>query len=144
MRHSPEYSVYCGIKRRCENKNEKSYERYGGLGVQCRFSGFEEFFAEVGKRPSKKHQIDRIDAAGHYEPGNVRWATVKRQARNKRNTKYITIEGRRKCLADWCEEYGADYHMVWQRISRRGWDPLRALTTPSRFAYQHTPLFGGA
>lgn len=126
-RWAAEYSVYCGMKRRCENKNEKAYKRYGALGVECRFTGFEEFFSEVGARPSNKHQIDRIDPAGHYEPGNVRWATVKRQARNKRNTKYVTINGQRKCLADWCDEYGADYRLVWNRIEKLGWPPLKAL-----------------
>lgn len=144
MRHSAEYSVFCGMKRRCENPNEKAFARYGALGVEFRFTSFEQFFSEVGPRPSTKHQIDRRDPFGHYEPGNVRWTTIKRQARNKRNTKWVEIDGTRKCLADWCEQYGRDYRLVWFRI-RSGWSAKRALSTPSKKNHpdHHTTTLGG-
>jgi hypothetical protein len=46
---------------------------------------FEEFFAEVGKKPSPRHSIDRYpNNSGHYERGNLRWATSSQQALNRR------------------------------------------------------------
>jgi len=39
---------------------------------------FNEFFAELGPRP-EGCSIDRINPLGHYEPGNVRWATRQQQ-----------------------------------------------------------------
>lgn len=129
MRHSPEYSVWSGIKRRCENPREKCFHRYGGAGVQCQFSSFEEFISEVGKRPSSKHSIDRIDPHGHYAPGNVRWATSAQQARNKKRSFTVTISGETKPLADWCDDYSQPYKRVWQRIHKFGWTPERALKT---------------
>lgn len=128
MRHSPEYSVYCGIKRRCENQSEETYPRYGGIGTECRFISFEDFFDAVGRRPSSKHQIDRIDTFGHYERGNVRWATTIRQARNKRNTKFVEFRGEVKCLADWCDDLDLPYKTIWARISSMGWSAERAFT----------------
>ena len=55
--------------------------------VEFRFLSFDEFFAELGPRP-EGHSVDRIDPLGHYEPGNVRWATVLEQAANRMPRNY--------------------------------------------------------
>ena len=83
MRHSPEYRLYCHAKERCNNPNSVSYKYYGARGVKFLFRNFEEFFAELGIRPIGL-TVDRIRSEGNYEPGNVRWATMKEQASNKR------------------------------------------------------------
>jgi len=72
---------------RCTNKNQADYKNYGGRGISvCRswLDSFEVFYADVGPKPSPELSIDRIDNEGDYEPGNVRWATAKQQANNKR------------------------------------------------------------
>ena len=87
-RSSATYVSWLMMNQRCRNKNVKSYEDYGGRGIMVFFmwvgkGGFEEFLNDVGKRPSRKHTLDRIDPNGHYEPGNVRWATRSMQNSNK-------------------------------------------------------------
>jgi hypothetical protein len=86
MTSAPEYRTWATIIRRCTNKNTKDYKYYGGRGISvCAewVGNFEAFFQHVGKKPSPKYSIDRIDNNGNYEPGNVRWATHQQQMQNQ-------------------------------------------------------------
>jgi hypothetical protein len=89
---SPEYQTYNNAKGRCNNPKNSVYRYYGGRGIQFLFTSFEQFLADVGRRPSPKHSIDRINNNGHYEPGNMRWATRSEQVRNRRAAKLALLK----------------------------------------------------
>lgn len=81
------YNTYHRAKGRCENKNNYSYSYYGGRGIEFRFTSVEQLALEVGPKPTPEHSIDRIDNDGHYEPGNVRWASKSTQCFNRRSSR---------------------------------------------------------
>jgi hypothetical protein len=80
---STEYNSYTHAIQRCTDPKHNRYHRYGGRGIEFRFASFEEFINHIGPKPSPDMSVDRIDTNGHYELGNVRWATAKQQANNR-------------------------------------------------------------
>ena len=87
LSHMPEYRIWKGMLARCHNSKSPNWEDYGGRGIKVLFASFEEFFAEIGPRPSPDLSVDRIDNDGNYESGNIRWAIRSQQAKNKRTSK---------------------------------------------------------
>lgn len=86
--------IFNGMKKRCNNPNDKRYASYGGRGIKCEWQTAEEFIADMGLRPSRDHSIDRIDNDGPYSKDNCRWATRVEQMRNQhRNRSIIRSDG---------------------------------------------------
>jgi hypothetical protein len=112
LRESPEYEVFYAMKGRCTNPRNGRFSDYGGRGIRIcdRWldpdTGFVNFYADMGPRPSDNHSIDRIDNDGDYCPENCRWITVKEQSRNCRSNVMLTYNGKTQCQTDWAEELG--------------------------------------
>jgi len=81
---SPEYKAWSSARQRCNNPKNPTYKDYGAKGVEHKIS-FIDFLLEVGKRPSPKHSIDRIDTFGNYEKGNLKWSLKTEQCQNQRH-----------------------------------------------------------
>ncbi len=139
MRHTSEYNIYHKAKDRCNNPNDKRYKDYGGRGIEFRFHSFQEFFAEVGYKPTPKHSIDRINVNGHYEIGNVKWSTHLEQARNTRNNRHLTGHGKTQLLIEWAEELELHPATILERL-KRGWSVEDALVPVRRITFQGQTL----
>lgn len=128
----PEYSVWADIKKRTSGvlkKNNSSYYRRGIKICDRWKNSFENFYKDMGPRPSDKHSIDRIDNDGNYEPSNCRWVTQLEQNRNKSNNRLITIGGETKILQEWLEFLKIPLSSYRNRVIR-GMSPVEALTKP--------------
>jgi hypothetical protein len=127
-----EWNLWWNMNRRCQDPSAMGYENYGGRGITvCAewvgSGGFTAFLEHMGKAPSPQHTLDRLDNEQGYKPGNLRWATPKEQARNRRDNHLITAFGRQQCLAAWAEEVGLSPTTIRYRILK-GWVPEDALT----------------
>jgi hypothetical protein len=124
------YQIWNHMLARCLNERDPAYSKYGGAGVEVQDSwrDFENFYSDVGPRPSKSHSLDRWpNNDGNYESGNVRWATQKEQQNNRRNNVLITLSGQTKTLAQWSEFVGVKYSTIRQRIKAYGWSEREAI-----------------
>jgi len=132
MSYSHEYKCWARMIQRTTNENNPTSKYYilRGVTVCDSWRSFLNFFNDMGVAPSNKHSLDRYpNNDGNYEPGNVRWATMKEQSRNKRSNKIIEYKGVKKCLVEWCEEYGIEKRTLCSRF-QTNWSVEKALTTP--------------
>lgn len=123
-----EYRIWSGMVNRCTNPNNSNYFRYGGrgIGVSTRWRQYENFLADMGRAPTVRHSLDRIDGNGSYVPGNVRWATPQEQQRNRQDRRPLTIDGVTQLLCEWAEQSGTPIQRIWDRL-KVGWLPARAV-----------------
>ena len=125
---TPTYKTWQSMKGRCLVENHIEYKRYGGRGFAIceRWLAFENFLADMGERP-EGCSVDRIDPNGNYEPGNCRWATDKEQARNRRSSRFLTVDGITKTVAEWSEHKdAAKAFNIYNRLDL-GWSDAEAV-----------------
>lgn len=129
MTESTEYFIWSGMRQRCNNENAPAFKNYGGRGIRIceRWNKFEHFLDDMGRRPSEKHSIDRIDNDGPYTPDNCHWVLSSKQVRNRRLSKKLYAFGKTKLLIEWAEEYNIPYKKLWKRL-HDGIEPEEALT----------------
>ena len=128
------YKTWRGMKDRCLNTKHNRYPRYGGRGISIceewlHFESFYEWAMAHGYRDGLS--IDRINVNGNYEPSNCRWITIKKQANNKGNSRYLTFNGETHTMAEWSEITGINYDTIRNRLNS-GWTTEQVLTTKQK------------
>jgi len=119
------------MKRRCANRKDSAYPRYGGRGIKvCReWHDLKKFVTWAENNGYRKGlEIDRIDNDKGYSPENCRWTTSKEQGRNKRNNRIVKYKEAEYCIAELAEEIKMPYHRLYQRIHKLGWSVEKAVS----------------
>lgn len=129
---SVEYMLRKNIIQRCYKENYRYYYNYGGRGIRvCRRwrESFENFYADMGSRPTPQHTLERINNNGNYTPTNCRWATKREQENNKRTNHYLKCDGIRLTMAEWARKINMPYNTIASR-KRYGWSDERIIKCP--------------
>lgn len=130
--HKRTYKVWQSMIQRCENKNHKAFQSYGGRGISVceKWKTFEGFFEDMGDAPDFK-SLDRINNNAGYSKENCRWATPTEQAQNRRTSLYVEIDGVRISLAKACKDKGISYSTAATRL--RNGNPIDIVLSKESF-----------
>ncbi len=132
--HTRIYNIWGNMLQRCTNPNNNRYKDYGGRGITVcdRWRDFRHFLADMGEPTTNKHEIDRKNNDGNYEPSNCHWVTKRQSMLNRRCLVTVVYQGAEKPLLTWCEELGLPYKRVLARIQQLKWDVEAAFFTPKK------------
>jgi hypothetical protein len=138
MTGSPEHDIWRAMLSRCSNPNVINYERYGGRNITvCDrwLNSFENFYSDMGTRPSPEHSIERKENDKGYEPGNCYWATKAEQANNKRNNVFYEYRGKKYSAKELLQlpqalDNGINKHTFNSRIRQYGYSVQEAIEEP--------------
>lgn len=111
------YHAWYSMRWRC-NRTSGYYFKYykgSGIGVCDRWRLLENFLEDMGHPPTGM-TIERIDNTKGYTPDNCRWATMKEQCQNKRNNRFVSIDGTTKTLAQWVDLTGKPSIRTYLRV----------------------------
>ena len=114
-RKTKEYRAWTGMKERCYGANHCSFADYGGRGIRvCERwrNDYSTFLKDMG-RAEPEQSLDRIDVNGDYSPDNCRWACAKTQMRNRRNTKFIELNGKQYRAVELADELGVTRNAIY-------------------------------
>lgn len=127
-----EYQSWRNMRERCNNPKNKKYPIYGGRGITVceRWAEFKNFMLDMGRKPEPKFTIEREDVNDNYEPKNCCWIARKDQGRNKRNSVFVTYQGRKLLLLELVEELGLSRGIVHGRL-KAGWTLAQAIALPN-------------
>ncbi len=74
---TPEYRTWKDMIMRCRPRAENKNHGARGIFVCERWGdSYQAFLSDMGRRPSERHSIERINNDGNYEPGNGRRANA--------------------------------------------------------------------
>jgi hypothetical protein len=102
MAHSPEYKAWENARSRCQNPRNKKFPIYGGRGITMSAewsTSFEAFIRDMGKRPTLKHTLERLDSNSGYNSENCVWATRIQQNNNRSFNRHVAYQGRSLTIA---------------------------------------------
>lgn len=129
---SSEISAWKAMISRCENHNNQSYKWYGGKGIKVcdRWrNDYTKFLEDMGRKPTPKHTLGRLNDKGDYDPLNCEWQTWTKQLRTSKNAKLTMVKareirmlyGRGYSSGDLAKEFGVTRTTICNVINGVSW-----------------------
>lgn len=142
MSKSDEYATWNRMWSRCTNPIVDRYPNYGGRGISvCKeWESFEQFYADMGAKPSKAHSIGRIDNDANYCKENCRWETALEQGANISTNVFIEHDGLRLTVSQWARKLGISVGTLQQR--RRAGMPIERMFDAEHLTKRHITVDG--
>jgi hypothetical protein len=119
LSRTSEYKAWMAAKGRCHNPSYEAYALYGerGIFVCDRWrESFENFYADMGPKPSSSHTLDRIDNNGPYSPENCRWVEMIVQSNNTRKVRLVSYKGETHSVSEWARKLGITSQALTKRL----------------------------
>jgi hypothetical protein len=86
--------------------------------------GFSNFFRDIGKRPTPKHRLVRVNAKEPFSPANCLWSDqIPRRGVPRRSIRISNVE---MTLREAAAQFGVPYAVLCRRL-QRGWCAERAV-----------------
>lgn len=129
----PEYQVWFKMKERCQKPSSKDWPYYGGRGITVceRWNDFGNFLMDMGRRPFKRAELDRVDNSQGYSRENCRWATHTENCNNQRSNIYFTANNMTLSIAEWSAVTGISSANIRRRF-HLGWAVEDVIGKPLR------------
>ena len=138
LRNHPLFILWCSMRYRCSNINQKGYKNWGGRGIKvCNrwliFENFindmfEEYLKHIDKFGKRDTCLDRINNNKNYTLKNCRWATRIEQNSNTRKNVFIEYDGKKLTMAEWARRLSVDRATIYYRVFKAKWSLKRALS----------------
>ncbi len=113
------YRSWASMKRRCDSPDELHKKYYKDKGITyCEewkdFVCFSNWALSNGYVDG--YTIERSDNSKGYCPENCTWIPAKDQGKNKTTNHLVQINGVKKPISVWCEEYGIKWTTFYARL----------------------------
>lgn len=137
------YNSWRGMVSRCTNPEDKSYSFYGGrwITVCDKWLSFDVFLKDMGERPGRQFELDRIDNSAGYVPGNVRWVTHRQNGRNTRSNRAVSTPLGEMLLCEAVEASGIPLSVLAGRL-KRGWPTEKLFDKPRKLDKLNARMIG--
>jgi hypothetical protein len=126
-----EYKSWRAMKNRCYQPSHRKFKNYGDKGIKVceRWHDYNNFIADMGKKPTVNHTIGRLDHSKDYELTNCEWQTRTKQARTSQHTKITLVIAREirmmynkgYSLRDLAGEFNLHHSTIQQITSGKTW-----------------------
>ena len=122
------HNLWVAMRQKCDNKNNKYYVDNGGRGIKVcdRWHIFENFYEDMGDKPTDIHMLSRLDNNGDFSSDNCKWISLEEHVKNRKNRRELNFDSKIHSIAEWSIISGTRPTTIQARL-KRGWSHEEAV-----------------